>query len=361
MNEGTQAAVGPGRRNQKLNRVWIWIGLLSLLVSLWPGGTTQVSAAAASTLFSSLDQTLSAMAPESNFLVAEFKGNTCDTIHARNADRELAIASTFKLYVLGELTRQIQLGEASWNERIPLRDDMRSMPSGDYAFAPAGTMVSLKDLAAAMIWNSDNTATDHLIQRLGRDNVQRAFGRYGHGNDALNSPLLLTHEMFAIKMKQPASWMQAYEAANGPERMAMLKRDIDPIRVDPAGGWGQWNGPTAIDGIEWFASASDLCRAMASLWTVGAQPGLSPVRDILSGNRFGVTDTTVWPRAGYKGGFESGVVNMTFVLEREDGRVFFVSAGYNDPAGLVDTATTRSYLDPLFACLGSSAQGSCGH
>ena len=81
----------------------------------------------------------------------------------------------------------------------------------------------------------------------------------------------------------------------------------------------------------------------------------------LSGNRFGITDTTVWPRAGYKGGFMSqALVDMAFVLEREDGRVFFVSAGYNDPTGLVHTATTRSYLDPLFACLGSAAPGSCG-
>ena len=337
---------------------WTWIALACILLTLWPAGAAPVSAASA--FYSSLDVTLGAMAPESNFLAAEFKGGRCETIHGRNADQELAIASTFKLYVLGELTRQIQLGDASWDERIALHDTMRSMPSGDYAFAPAGTMVSLKELAEAMIWNSDNTATDHLIERLGRDNVQRAFARYGHGNESRNAPLLLTHEMFAIKMQQPASWMRAFEAADDDEQMAMLKRDIDPIRIDPTGGWGQWNGPTAIDGIEWFASASDLCRAMVSLWTMGAQPGLSPVRDILAGNRYGIADTVTWPMAGYKGGYESGVVNMTFVLERADGRVFFVSAGYNDPSGLVDTATARSYLDPLFACLGSANAKACG-
>lgn len=342
------------------HRAWMWCVIASMIVSFWPGSTPQAGAAAAPALFASLDQTLSSMAPESNFLVAEFKGNTCDAIHGRNADKELAIASTFKLYVLGELTRQIQLGNPSWNEQIPLRADMRSMPSGDYAFVPAGTRVSLKDLAQAMIWNSDNTATDHLIQRLGRDNVQRAFARYGHGNNTLNAPLLLTHEMFAIKMGQSASWMALYGAATEQERLAMLQRDIDPIAVDPTGGWGQWDGPTAIDSVEWFASASDLCRAMASLWTMGAQPGLAPVRDILSGNRFGITDTTTWPRAGYKGGLESGVVNMTFVLERDDGRVFFVSAGYNDPSASIDTATARSYLDPLFRCLGSAETGACG-
>lgn len=353
-----KSSVGSWRNGRATRCAWIWCTIASMLVSFGPGSISQVSAAPA--LFASLDQTLSSMAPESNFLAAEFKGNTCDVIHGRSADKVLAIASTFKLYVFGELTRQVQLGEARWDERIPLRADLRSMPSGDYAFAPVGTLVSLRDLAREMIRNSDNTATDHLIQRLGRDNVQRAFARYGNGNNTLNAPLLLTREMFAIKMRQPASWMALYEAATESERLSMLQRDIDPIPVDPTGGWGQWNGPTAIDSIEWFASASDLCRIMVSLWTTGAQPGLSPVRDILSGNRFGITDTTTWPRAGYKGGFESGVVNMTFVLERDDGRMFFVSAGYNDPSGLVNTATARSYLDPLFRCLGSTATGACG-
>jgi hypothetical protein len=122
-----------------------------------------------------------------------------------------------------------------------------------------------------------------------------------------------------------------------------------------------WNGPTAIGGIEWFASADDLCRATAALWSMGAQTALEPVRDILTGNRYGLTDTTTWPRAGYKGGYEAGVVNMTFVLERNDGRVFFVTAGYNDSLRVVDTATARIALDPVFGCLKSYSESfSCG-
>lgn len=311
--------------------------------------------------WASLDSTLGTMAASSNLLVAEFRGNSCQTIHGRNQDTRLAIASTFKLYVLGELARQIQLGQASWDEQVTLSDDLRSMPSGDYAWVPAGTPVSLRDLASAMIRNSDNTATDHLIGRLGRDNVQRAFKAYGHGDPSLNQPLLLTREMFGIKMSQSDAWMQQYEAASDEEQMAMLQQAIDPMRINPSGGWGNWNGPTAIDGIEWFASASDLCRVTAALWSMGAQPGLEPVRDILTGNRYGITDTATWPRAGYKGGYEAGVVNMTFVLERKDGRVFFVSAGYNDPSWMIDTGTARAYLDPVFACLGGAGDVSaCG-
>ncbi|HWV22839.1 MAG TPA: serine hydrolase [Thermomicrobiales bacterium] len=320
---------------------------------LFLGTGSLVQAAPIAFQWSLLDANLQALSASSNLLVAEFRGSACQTIHGRNQDQPLAIASTFKLYVLGELARQIQLGKVSWDEQIALTDALRSMPSGDYAWVPAGTKVSVRDLAQAMIWQSDNTATDHLITRLGRENVQKAFAAYGHSDPSLNAPLLLTREMFGIKMSQTPEWMAQWESSPAETRMEMLVQVIDPMQIDPSGGWGRWNGPTAIDGIEWFASADDLCRATAALWSMGAQPGLAPVREILTGNRYGVTDTSTWPRAGYKGGFEAGVVNMTFVLERKDGRVFFVSAGYNDPVVVVDTATARTALDPVFGCLGS--------
>lgn len=337
-------------------RTVIVLGMCLLL-----GTSSLVTAAPGQLQWATLDQRLASLSSSSNLLVSEFRGSTCKTIHGRNQDQQLAIASTFKIYVLGELARQIQVGEASWDEEISLTENLRSMPSGDYAFVPIGTRATLQDLAQAMIWQSDNTATDHLINRLGRENVQKAFQVYGHGDPTLNSPLLLTREMFGIKMSQSPEWMSTWQSSPDDVQVAMLAETIDPMVINPTGGWGNWNGPTAIEGIEWFASADDLCRATASLWSMGAQPGLEPVRDILAGNRYGITDTTLWPRAGYKGGYEAGVVNMTFVLERNDGRVFFVTAGYNDPVRVVDTATARTHIDPVFACLGTYIEGdSCG-
>lgn len=322
--------------------------VVALLASVLSLG--QVSAAPVEWV--ALDRTLSDIAPESNVLIAEFAGSGCRTIHGRDADERLAIASVFKLYVLGELARQVQGGTVSWDDEIALEDRLRSMPAGDYAFAASGTRVGVRRLAEAMMWQSDNTATDHLIDLLGRDNVYRSFAAYGHGDPSLNAPLLLTRELFAIKMTQSSDWMQRYIQASDSEQMAMLESDIDPLRLDPGGGWGQWNGPTAIDGIEWFASAAELCRVSASLWSMGAQPGLAPVREIMTGNRGGIDDGVTWKRAGYKAGYEAGVVNMTYVLERSDGRVFFVSAGYNMSSGAIDRSAARAALVPVFACLG---------
>lgn len=302
--------------------------------------------------WSALDRSLEPLAPESNLLVAEFRGSACATIHGRNEETPLAIASVFKLYVLGELARQVQAGTVDWNDGVVLSDSLRSMPSGDYAYERAGSIANVQSLAEAMIWRSDNTATDHLIDHLGRENVERAFAAYGHSDPAANFPLLMTREMFGIKMSQSAQWMESYMSVSDEEQARLLAEDIDPMTINPTAGWGNWNGPTAIEGIEWFASASDLCRATASLWSMGAQGELELVRDILTGNRGGIDDDTAWPRAGYKAGYEAGVVNMTFVLERSDGRVFFVSAGYNQPNGEIDQSAARAELTPVFACLG---------
>jgi hypothetical protein len=316
----------------------------------------QLGATAPGLAWSSIDREFQRIAPANNLLVAEFSGNSCNTIHDVNADTRLAVASTFKLYVLGELGRQVRAGNVTWDEHIRLNNDFRSMPSGDYAWVPAGRSATIRQLAEAMMWRSDNTATDHLIDRLGRENVESAFAAYGHSSPEVNVPLLLTRELFAIKMLQPEAWMTQYMAASDTEQLAMVRTHVSPVRINPDGGWGKWNGPTAIDGIEWFASASDLCRVAVGLWTLGAQPGMEPIRDILSGNRGGVDDASTWTHVGFKNGYEAGVVNVTYVLERNDGRVFFVSAGFNHPTGTVTEGGARSMLIPVFDCLGTLQQ-----
>lgn len=323
------------------------IAFMTVIILIAP----QLGEAAPSFSWTRIDQQVGQIAPDNNLLVAEFAGNNCRPIHAVNASDQLAIASVFKLYVLGELARQIQAGEVAWDEPVTLTENLRSMPSGDYAWVPAGQQVPVLRLAEAMIWQSDNTATDHLIGRLGRENVERAFAAFGHADPEVNQPLLLTRELFAIKMWQPADWIARYMAASDEEQLELLTSEFDGRRINPDGGWGQWSGPMAIDGVEWFASAKDLCRVMVGLWTMGAQPGLEPVRDILVGNRGGIGDIATWPRAGVKNGFEAGVVSSAWVLERNDGRVFFVTAGFNDQRRVVSADAPGAVLAPVFGCL----------
>ena len=71
------------------------------------------------------------------------------------------------------------------------------------------------------------------------------------------------HEFVPRTQRQYAYYDMALPIGAGqtispPFIVAYMTEQIDPQPINPTGGWGHWNGPTAIDGIEWFASASDL-------------------------------------------------------------------------------------------------------
>ena len=127
-----------------------------------------------------LQKELTAVASRVSLLAAEVTGGSCRPVFGFQEDHALAIGSAFKFYVLGELARQIEEGLVSWDESLPIREDIRSFgslsPGDSMENAAAGTLFPLKRYAELMISISDNTATDHLIQRLGRENVEASPG-----------------------------------------------------------------------------------------------------------------------------------------------------------------------------------------
>ncbi len=285
--------------------------------------------------WAAFDAALERVGPRVGFLAAEVVDGECETIHGYGEEQRLAIASTFKLYVLAELARQVTAGEASWEERIVIRDELRSMPSGATAYEQDGARRTLEELALRMIRDSDNTATDHLIDRLGRERIEAALTDFGHGKPEINMPFLLTRELFAMKMHVEPKVVEGYLAASDEEQRDILTRRIDPIRLDP-NNWGHWTGPSWIDGLEWFASPLEVCGVLAALHEMEDEPALRPLAGILGANRGDVFGGKRWPFAGYKGGYEAGVVNATWLLERADGRTFVVTAGFNDPEAYIN-------------------------
>src|SRR5918994_6397015 len=331
--------------------------IVALLLPLWSMAGDHAQAAPN---WGRLDRALKRGAANGHLLVTEVTDGDCadQPVHGWQADRRLAIASTFKFYVLAELIHQIESCQETWRERYPIQDEYSSMPSGDLAYAPTGTRVTLEVLATAMIGESDNTATDHLIARLGRTNVEAAFARAGHAAPEINMPLLLTRELFAIKMRQPERWMTAYVGASDEVQRVMLADEIDPMRLDPYGDWGNWDGPTQIDGIEWFASADEVCDVVAGLYAKSRQPELAPLHDVLFSNTGGVARHRSWRELGFKAGYEAGVLNLTWLVERNDGRAFVVSVGLNDGKRIPDGWDVREALEPVWKCL--AQRSACG-
>lgn len=290
-----------------------------------------------------VDSSVAGLAPRTNYLVAKVDGDTCAPLHGSRSDDRLAIGSAFKLYVLAELQRQIAMGQLGWQSTLVIHDALKSLPSGQLQDLPDGTELSVQDVATNMISISDNTAADHLIDRLGREDVEAEQSRVGHGAPELNIPFLSTREFFSFKLNASAADVASYLAADIPARRALLA-SLTQQALSPAAA-ASWTMPRFVDQLEWFASASDLCHVMAALDTAADRAGLAPLHDVLSKNPGLPLDPSVFPYIAYKGGSEPGVLQLAWLVHHRDGARYFVSLAANDTeAGIDQTAALRTAL-----------------
>lgn len=139
------------------------------------------------------DVTVSSLLEEA----ASFDGDVAYAIYkngellaGREINRPLAVGSAFKLVVLAELNAMIERGEATWSDVVTLKSKHVSLSSGLLQKMPLGSPFTLHTLAAAMIAESDNTATDVLIDYIGRDRLEQI-------SDV--RPFLTTKEVFQFK------------------------------------------------------------------------------------------------------------------------------------------------------------------
>lgn len=263
-------------------------------------------------------------------------GLTIAPHRAFNDDERLAIGSTFKLYVLGALGEMVLAGEASWDEKLAIRDEWKSLPSGLMQDEPEGAEFTLEHFAQEMIRISDNTATDHLIHRVGRERIESYMSRL-HGEPGLNKPFLTTREMFAIKLQPERDLAQRFAAADERERRKMVAPGGEVAEATPHVLLAAaWRVPVEIGGVEWFASARECALAMADLERLGRKEGMGALRRALRRNPGIRLESRAWTDGAFKGGSEPGVMNLTWLLERTDGERFAVSIGFNNEERALD-------------------------
>jgi beta-lactamase class A len=274
----------------------------------------------------------SSLAPKAQLLVASLDKGACRPLQELAADDELALGSSFKLYVLLALADQVVAGKLHWTDELAVRDDWKSLPSGTTQNERPGTKLKLLDLATRMISLSDNTAADHLLYTLGRKQVEAALRTAKHAKPALDTPFLSTRELFLFKLATPDAELERYLKLPEARRRDYLDKALagKPPRVDKI---ADWTAARRIDKLEWFASANDMCRVMGALWTRAQDDKAHAVLDVLAKNPGLPIDKKVWPYIGFKGGSEPGVLNMTYLLRRADDRWFVIVLGFNAAEG----------------------------
>lgn len=267
-----------------------------------------------------------------------------ETVLAVDEDSVMPIGSIFKLYVLAAIVDAVETGSLGWDSTLTITDDVRSLPSGTLQDEPTGTVVTVREAADLMISISDNTATDMLMQAVGRDAVEKAQTRLGHHDPALNTPFLSTREMFQLGWGKPAEARDQWTKASVAERRTILARlPTGALNIDPAAA----SEPVWQRGLDWFANAADLRAAHLGLQELATSEAGKPVREILAMNAgAGMSIGEEWTYVGFKGGSSAGELAGSWYVERADGERFTLSiqAASDDPAALMDI---RAYFGPI--------------
>ncbi len=301
-----------------------------------------------------IDDRLSELAPQSSLGVYDVTDGVCSAVHEIRTDATIVLGSVFKLWVLAALAHEVDEGRASWDETMLVTDQLRSTPNGDIYEMETGTEVSLQRLAEAMISISDNTATDMLLDRVGRPAVEAVLEPSGVADPGANIPMLSTGNLFALKFVPEAPNADDYRVLDETGRRALLE-ELDGAVLPWVGlelALNELLETTNADGlstdeprgfdIEWFATAADLCRTLVYLSELAETPGLEPVASILEladggGLPF---DRDRWPTVRFKGGSEPGVVAGAWWFEGPDGDRYVVAGGVANPDTAVNDLDT---------------------
>jgi len=141
------------------------IGLIGLLL-LWPAATHAQTSTLADTLLGQYAKRLEATAAAADGVVGYVVIDlTSGERFTRLDSIQFPTASTIKLAILYELLKQADEGRVAIDQAAPL-DRSRAVPGG-LLYELTRPSLSPHDLAVAMILQSDNTATNVLIDRVG--------------------------------------------------------------------------------------------------------------------------------------------------------------------------------------------------
>lgn len=264
------------------------------------------------------------------------------------------IGSIFKLYVLGALVQAVEEGRIGWDDPLTVTDDVRSLPSGELQDAPTGTVVSVREAAGKMISISDNTATDLVIQAVGRERVEAALADLGHSDPPRNVPLLTTRDLFRIGWQDDGALRDEWADGDAAERRALLDGLPGGVLDVPVSALTDvvWT-----EGADWFATPDDIARAHLRLAELAATPAGEPVRGILAANP-GLPDPERFDHVAFKGGSSVGTLALSYLVEDgDDAWTVVVQAAARDAADLERQSAYSGLAADAAALLADGSRG----
>lgn len=266
------------------------------------------------------------------FLSAEIRDGRCFETSAIRADEPAPIGTIVQLYVLAALGEAVTQ-DHDWQDPLVIRERLKSVPPGVLQERPEGDTVTLLDAAELMISLSDHTATDHLIDLLGREVVETTMVQFGNSTPELNTPLLTTRELTALKVGVASGLRVQWLPGDETTRRSILDQisEITPADLPVE----TWVSPQDPDLLGWFATPSDLCSlAVGLLELADSVPELAPILD--------PEDDRSWTHFGT----EPGLLAFWFV-DGAEGHTVLTAGSIVNPGRPIDEEEAYRLLDTI--------------
>jgi beta-lactamase class A len=300
------------------------------------------------TSWADVDTELTKSGARYSYQVAKVNSGRCEPVAGTNTRQSLPLASIFKLYVLVAVSHAVKAGTMSWEEPLTVTPQAKAVGSSGLEKLPPGARVSVRTAAEKMIANSDNMATDLLIERLGIPAVERALVEAGHHDPASMTPFPTMHELFSVGWGEPDLREQWKRASPQGRAQLLQQTNSRPYEPDPT----RTHTPASNYGAEWYGSAEDICRVHAGLQDA-AVAAAAPVRQIMSAIPGIDLDPRQWPYVGAKAGNLPGDLTFSWYAVDSTGQPWVVSFQLNWPRyhGQSAAGWLLSIVEQVFAML----------
>lgn len=107
-------------------------------------------------------------------------------------NRQVRSASMIKVFILATAMEEEAAGQLDENHELVLRDDMKVGGAGSLCGWADGSRITIKQLLYKMITESDNTATNMLIDYLGMGRINQYIQQHGYTQTKLQRKMMDT-------------------------------------------------------------------------------------------------------------------------------------------------------------------------
>ena len=297
---------------------------------------------------------------QSSFLVARIDTlNGCGSpLTLSNADDQMPIGRLVDLYTLAGVAEAVIDGGVEINQDATVLPSMIAQGYGRNDATMIGKKYPLRVVASHTIHESDPTSATMLMRTVGADGIRAAAQNTGKQDLTSFSPLLTPRALGQIAWSDSDLRFYWREANKQPEqqRQALHTALVNSlsrgsVAMDP----NRYQDVLWPEGIGWFASAREICRAQSYLGQLSQRDVNT---DALLRNAMVVEngvhiDSSQWTYATYVGAESPGQLAMTWVLTSPEGAryclVMILAARDNTtlPSPLWLQAVARQVIDRL--------------